>query len=156
VIAGEEFTVNATVFEVTDGVHEPLTTTSKVPAIPAAGFVIVNVAVVTLLYGAVLVRFIPFLLHWYVRPDPVAVTLMVTVPLPAQTADGATGCKVITGEVLTVNATTFDITGGVHVPDITTSKLPASPKAGFVIVNVAVVTLLYGAVLVRLVPFLLH
>ena len=90
-IAGEVFTVKATALEVTGGVHVPLTTTSKFPAIPAAGFVIVIVELVTLLYGAVFVRSIPFLRHWYVRPAPVAVTLIVLVPLPAQTAAGATG-----------------------------------------------------------------
>ena len=85
-------TVNATVGEdVAAGVHVPLTITSKFPASADAGLVMVRVEVVTLLYGAVLVRSIPFLLHWYVRPVPVAVTLIVAVPLPAQTADGATG-----------------------------------------------------------------
>ena len=90
-IEGDVFTVNATELDVTAGVHVPLTTTSKFPAFPTAGFVMVSVAVVTLEYGPVLVRFVPFLLHWYVRPVPVAVTLIVLVPLPAQTAAGATG-----------------------------------------------------------------
>ena len=62
-IAGDAFTVKATALEVAAGVHVPLTTTSKFPAIPTAGFVMVSVAVVTLLYGAALVRFVPFLLH---------------------------------------------------------------------------------------------
>ena len=35
-------------------------------------------------------------------PAPVAVTLIVLVPLPAHTAAGATGCTVIAGAVFTV------------------------------------------------------
>ena len=37
----------------------------------------------------------------------------------------------ITGEVLTVNATVLEVTAGVHVPVIITSKFPASVAAGF-------------------------
>src|SRR6266404_1362587 len=89
------------------GVHVPLTITSKFPASVVAGFVMVSVAVVTLVYGAVLVRFVPFILHWYVIPVPVAVTLIVAVPLPAQISSGATGSTAIEGVLFILNAPAF-------------------------------------------------
>ena len=50
----------------------------------------------------------------------------------------------------------LEITAGEHVPEITTSKLPASPIAGLVMVSIELVTLEYGAVLVRDTPPLRH
>lgn len=96
---GSAFTVRATLLDV-KGQVPPLSTTVKVPASVVAGLVIVNVAVVTPLYGAVFVKSTPFLLHCQVVA--VEVMLIVLVPDPAQTAAGATGCTLIVGPALVV------------------------------------------------------
>ena len=47
---------------------------------------------------------VPPFLHEYVNPAPVAVTLILGVPVPEHTAAGAVGCTVIAGALLTVTA----------------------------------------------------
>jgi hypothetical protein len=63
--------------------------------------------------------FTPPFLHWYVRPEPVATTLNVTL-LPAHIV-WLTGCVVIAGAVFTVKLTVLDVTAGGQVPLTTTS-----------------------------------
>ena len=64
---------------------------------------------------------VPPFLHEYVNPAPVAVTLILGVPVPEQTAAGAVGCTVIAGALLTVTVTALEVAAGKHVPLTTTS-----------------------------------
>ncbi|MNE61384.1 hypothetical protein D3C80_1565940 [compost metagenome] len=57
------YTVKAAESEVTGQVAPLSTTSNKAPSSAAVGFVIVNVAVLTPLYGAAFDKFIPFFLH---------------------------------------------------------------------------------------------
>ena len=90
---GTGFTTIAPVgLEVTEGEHVPETTTSNdAPFSDNAGLVIESEEVVTLLYVALLFKLMPFLRHWYVKPTPVAVTLIVAEPVPAQNTGGVAG-----------------------------------------------------------------
>lgn len=65
------------------------------------------------------------------------------------------GLVVIAGAVSTVKALAVEVTEQLPLLTIT-SKFPASPTAGLVMVNVAVFTPLYGAVLIKSTPALLH
>lgn len=100
----------------------------------------------------------PSFLHEYVKPAPVALTLIVRVPLPEQSTAGAMGCVWITGDASTVKATAgLDVIGGVHVPVMTTSNVaPLSVRGALVIVKVAVFVPAYTPSSVRLLPFLRH
>jgi hypothetical protein len=64
--------------------------------------------------------FTPFLRHWYVRVEPVAVRLNVVVE-PEQTVC-ADGWLVMDGGVLTVSATRVEVKVGAQVPLMTQSN----------------------------------
>jgi hypothetical protein len=67
-----------------------------------------------------------------VSPAPVAVTLIVLVPLPAHTAVGATGCTVIDGGLFTVMFTVLEVAGlpVVHTALDVSMQITASPFMG--------------------------
>lgn len=90
-------TVNTDEFEVT-GLHgdTPLTMTLYEPASVTLVFDNANVADVAPVMLPPFERFVVPFLHWYDKPLPVAVTLIVTGD-PEQTDWLATGCTVITG-----------------------------------------------------------
>ncbi len=113
VMNGAALTVSATGLDVTPGEQEPLMTTSYVPEWDGCAFAIIRVD------PAAPPMLMPLRRHWYVRLLPAAVTVNVALP-PVQTVC-ATGCVVIDGAACTVSVAIALVTGGAHVPEITTS-----------------------------------
>ena len=85
---------------------------------------------------------------------------LVTAPAPEKQSPTApaegVGIAAITGTVVTVSSTAFDVTEQPIELLTTTSYVPASSCTGAVIVSVAVVTLLNGAIFVKFIPFFRH
>ena len=97
---------------------------------------------------------LPFFRHWYVNPDPVAIT--VNVAGSPITFDIPEGCTAIDGGRFTLSLARVDVSGGGQLPVTITSYAPVSATLTALIVNVAEVALEIFPLFERLIPFFLQ
>ena len=106
-------TVKMAADDVATGLHDPLTTTSYEPASLLVTDGIVKFEAVAPAMG------LPSFLHWYVSPEPPALTLNVA-EVPTQ-REMLLGFVVMLGGILIINVAPVEVTGGGHTPLTITS-----------------------------------